>query len=97
MGFEREHEREEISFSRINDLSGLKVSDVRKVSEGRFILSLNVDLDCDLDVEIEGGEDDDFTYSSGSIYGESLRSELSLVVDNSDPQRLEIEILSFGL
>ena len=97
LGFEREHEREEISFSRINDLSGLKVSDVRKVSEGRFILSLNVDLDCDLDVEIEGGEDDDFTYSSGSIYGESLRSELSLVVDNSDPQRLEIEILSFGL
>ena len=96
-GLEKEHEREEVSFSRINKFADLKLKDVRRVSPGRFLLNLNVEMDCDLDVDIEGGEGDDFTYSSGTIYGMQISSDLNLVVDISNPDAREIEILSFGV
>ena len=97
LGLKREHEREEISFICVNEMSQLKLTDVRKVSEGRFILSLNVEINSDLGVDIEGEEDDDFTHSSGSIYGVLLQSQLSIVVDNSDSKKREMEILSFDV
>ena len=94
-GLEKEHEREEVSFGRINKFADLKLKDVRRVSPGRFLLNLNVEMDCDLDVDIEGGEGDDFIYSSGTIYGMQISSDLNLVVDISNPDAREIEILSF--